>query len=166
MTLPNPDQMFDRLGPHLPPRLLEVPIWAWRTAAGTALLAATISIALHQPRLGGGLLLAGALAAGAGEALARQRRKLAVPILPLGLLALPFGFALAAPDRALAAMFLMFALSVLTVLGRGHVAVVTWLVAAAFLIACIFPDHFSLLAYIIGVIAFIAAGQGVAREWT
>jgi len=122
MILPNPDQLFDRLGPYLP----EVPIWAWRTAAGTALLAATISIALHQPRLGGGLLLVGALAA----------------------------------------MFLMFALSVLTVLGRGHVSVVTWLVAAAFLIACIFPDHFSLLAYTIGVIAFIAAGQGVAREWT
>ena len=62
-------------------------------------------------------------------------------------------------------MFVMFALTVMTVLGRGHVSVVTWLVTAAFLIACIFPNYFSLLAYIIGSIAFIAAGQGVAREW-
>lgn len=161
MTLPNPDLLFDRLAPHLP----ELPVWTWRTAAGAGLLAATPAIALHHPWIGGWLLLLGALAAGAGEALARQRRKLALPVLPLGLLAIPFGFALAAPDRALAAMFLMLALTFLTVLGRGHVSVVTWLVVTVFLTACIFPNHFSLLAYIIGVIVFIAAGQGVAREW-
>lgn len=166
MTVPNPEQLFDRLGPHLPPRLLEAPVWAWRTVAGGGLLGAALAVALHHAWVGGGLLLAGTLAAGAGEALARRDGKPALPVLPLGLLAIPFGFALAAPDRALAAIFLMFALTVLTVLERGHVSVVTWLVAAAFLIACIFPDHFSLLAYIIGVIAFIAAGQGVAREWT
>lgn len=161
MTLPNPDLLFDRLAPYLP----EVPVWAWRTGALAGLLAAAMAVALHRPWLGGGLLLLGALAAGAGEALARQRRRPALPVLPLGLLAIPFGFALAAPDRALAAMFLMFALTVLTVLGRGHVSVVTWLVAAAFLIACTFSNYFSLLAYIIGVIVFISAGQGVAREW-
>lgn len=166
MTLPNPDLLFDRIGPRLPPRALDVPVWAWRTVAGAGLLAAAMAVALQHPWVGGGLLLAGALAAGAGEALARRDGKPALPILPLGLLAMPFGFALAAPDRALPAMFLMFALTVLTVLGRGHVAVVTWLVTAVLLVACIFPNHFSLLAYIIGVIAFIAAGQGVARERT
>ncbi len=161
MILPNPDLLFDRLALHLP----KVPVWVWRTAAGAGLLAATTAIALHHSWVGGGLLLAGTLSAGAGEAVARRDGKPVLPVLPLGLLAIPFGFALAAPDRGLAAMFLMFALTVLTVLGRGHVSVVTWLVAAAFLTASIFPDHFSLLAYIIGVIVFISAGQGVAREW-
>jgi len=161
MTVPNPDLLFDRLGPHLP----EVSAWGWRRAALAGLLAAAVAVALHHSRGGGALLLAGVLAAGAGEALARREGRPALPILPLGLLVIPFGFALAEPVRALAAMFLMFALSVLTVLGRGHVSVVTWLVAASFLAACIFPDHFSILAYAIGVIVFIAAGQGVARGW-
>jgi hypothetical protein len=60
-------------------------------------------------------------------------------------------------------MFLTFALAVLTVLARGYVSAVTWLVAAALWLACLLPDYFSLLAYIIGVTAFVAAGQGVAR---
>ena len=161
MTLPNPDLLFDRLAPYLP----EVPAWAWRIVAGIGLLASAGVVALHHSWIGGVLLLAGALAAGAGEALARRHGKPALPVLPLGLLAIPFGFALAEPTRALAAMFVMFALTVMTVLGRGHVSVVTWLVTAAFLIACIFPNYFSLLAYIIGSIAFIAAGQVLAREW-
>ncbi|OAI44247.1 hypothetical protein AYO42_05050 [Rhizomicrobium sp. SCGC AG-212-E05] len=161
MTVPNPDLLFDRLGPRLP----EVPAWAWRTGAFAGLLAAAVAVALHHSWAGGVLLLAGVLAAGAGEALARREGRPALPILPLGLLVIPFGFALAEPGRALAAMFLMFALSVFTVLGRGHVSVVTWLVAASFLVACIFPDHFSLLTYVVGVMVFIAAGQGVARGW-
>ena len=159
MTVPNPDLLFDRLGPRLP----EVPAWAWRTAAAGALLAAAVAVALHHSWVGGVLLLAGVLAAGAGEASARREGRPALPILPLGLLLIPFGFALAEPGRALAAMFLMFALSVLTVLGRGYVSIVTWLVAAAFMVACILSDHFSLLAYVVGVMVFISVGQGVAR---
>jgi hypothetical protein len=45
---------------------------------------------------------------------------------------------------------------------RGHVSLVTWL-AAGLPLAALFPDHFSLLAYTIGVIAFVTAEQGVAR---
>jgi hypothetical protein len=159
MTIPNPDLLFDRLG------LPQVPVWGWRTGAGVGLAGSAVAVALHHPWPGGILLLAGCLAAGAGEALARREGKPAVPILPLGLLAIPFGFALAEPDRALAAMFAMFALTVLTILDKAHVSVVTWLTAAGFLAACIFPDRFSLLAYTIGVIAFIAAGQGAAKGW-
>ncbi|MEY4965812.1 MAG: hypothetical protein RL274_1395 [Pseudomonadota bacterium] len=162
MTLPNPDLLFDRLAPRLP----EVPAWGWRAGAIVGLLAATAAIALGQPWGGAVLLLAGTIAAGAGEARARRDGKPGLPILPLGLLAIPFGFALAEPDRALAAMFAMFALTVVTILGRTHVSVVTWLTAAAFLAACIFPDHFSLLVYAVGVMAFIAAGQGAAKGWT
>ena len=49
--------------------------------------------------------------------------------------------------------------------GQGDVSLVTWLAAAGLLLACLFPDRFSLLAYAIGVIAFVAAGQGVAQDF-
>jgi hypothetical protein len=157
MTIPDPNLLFDRL------RLPQVTVWGWRAGAGLGLLGAAVAVALHHPWPGGVLLLAGAFAGGAGEAVARREGKPAAPVLPLGLLAIPFGFGLAEPGRALAAMFVMFALSVLTILGRAHVSVVTWLITAAFLVACIFPDRFSLLAYAVGVMAFITAGQGAAR---
>jgi hypothetical protein len=80
-------------------------------------------------------------------------------VLSLSLLAPPFGFGLADPSRALAAMFLTTALAVVTVVRRGEVSVVYWLAGAAFVLSCIFPNWFSLLAYLIGVICFIAAGQ-------
>ena len=115
---------------------------------------------------GAALLLAGTTTAGAGEARARRDGKLGLPILPLGLLAIPFGFAMAAPDRALAVMFAMFALTVLTILGKAHVSIVTWLTAAAFLAVCIFPDCFSIFTYTIGIIAFIFTGQCAAKGWT
>ncbi len=80
MTLPNPDLLFDRLAPYLP----EVPAWAWRIVAGIGLLASAGVVALHHSWIGGVLLLAGALAAGAGEAVARRHGKPALPVLPLG----------------------------------------------------------------------------------
>lgn len=159
MSFPTPDRLFDWLAPRLP----EIPAWGWRTMGGGGLLAASASIALHHPWLGAGLLLVSAIAAGAGEALARREGKPALPILPLGLLAVLFGFGLAEPARALAAMFLMFALTVLLLLGGAGVAAVIWLSVAAFLLACLLPSSFSLLAYIIGILAFIAAGQGIAK---
>lgn len=159
MTIPNPDHLFDRLAVRLPGGVMP-----WRLGAGAGLLAAAVLIATGQFWVAAALLLAGVLAAGVGGAMARRTDAAALPVLPLGLLLIPFGFGIAEPGRALAAMFLMLALSVLTVLGRGHVAAVTWLVAAAFLIACIFPSYFSLLAYVIGVMVFISAGQGAVRD--
>ncbi len=162
MPIPEPDHLFDRLAPALP----AAPLWAWQTGAGVGLLAAAGAITFGQFWAGGILLLSGILAGGVGEALARRDGAAARPILLLGLMLIPFGFALVDPARALAAMFLMFALSVLTVLTRGYVSVVTWLIAAMFLLACMLPNFFSLLAYSIGVIAFIAAGQGAVRGRT
>jgi hypothetical protein len=149
MAFPTPEALLAPLASCLPPH----PAWLLPALAGTSLLAAAGAVAFHHPWIGAGLLLAGLAAAGLGEA---------QPVLTLGLLALPFGFALADAFRALAAMFLMFALTVLSVLKRGHVSLVIWLAAAGLLLSCLFPDRFSLLAYLIGVIAFIAAGQGVA----
>lgn len=159
MIIPNPDHLFDRLAARLTGG-----VWPWRLGAGAGLLAAAVVIAIGHFWVATVLLLAGVLAAGVGEAMARRTGAAALPVLPLGLLLIPFGFAITEPGRALAAMFLMLALSVLTVLGRGNVAAVTWLIAAVFLLACIFPNYFSLLAYIIGIIAFLAAGQGAMRD--
>lgn len=150
--MPFPEDPFADLARRLPPH----PAWLLPLAAGLGLLGAAAAVALHQPWIGAGLLLAGVIAAGLAGPLAS-------PWLPLGLMLPPFGFALADPSRALAAMFLTFALAVLAVLGRGHVSAVTWLVAVALLLSCILPDYFSLLAYLIGITAFVAAGQGIAR---
>jgi hypothetical protein len=159
MSFPTPDRLFDWLAPRLP----EIPAREWQTIGGGGLLAASVCIAFHYPWLGAGLLLVGAIAAGAGEALARREGMPVVPVLPLGLLTVLFGFGLAEPTRALAAMFLMFAVTVLLLLGGAGVSAVIWLTVGAFLLACLLPSSFSLLAYVIGVIAFIAAGQGIAK---
>jgi hypothetical protein len=149
MAFPTPEALMAPLAAKLPPH----PAWLLPGAAGAGLIAASAAVAFHHPWIGAGLLLVGLAAAGLGQV---------GLVLSLGLLALPFGFALADASRALAAMFAMFALTVLTVLARGHVSVVTWLAAAMFLLACLFPDRFSLLAYLIGVTAFVATGQGAA----
>ncbi len=151
MAFPLPQALLAPLASRLPPH----PGWLLPALGGVGLLAAAGTVAFHHPWIGAVLLLAGLAAAGL-EGLGQAR------VLTLGLLALPFGFALADASRALAAMFLMFALTVLTVLERGHVSLVIWLAAAGLLLSCVFPDRFSLLAYLIGIMAFIAAGQGVA----
>jgi hypothetical protein len=49
--------------------------------------------------------------------------------------------------------------------GQGHVSLVTWLAAAGLLLTAFFPDRFSFLAYAIGVMAFVAAEQGIAQDF-
>lgn len=166
MHPPYPAFLFQQLVMALP----EVPLWGWRALGGVGLLAAALAIALQHPWVAAPLLLVGALAATAGEVLARRDHKRAAPVLILGLPAVLFGFGLAEPGRALAAMFLMFALTVMTLLDGGKersgVVAVTWLSVAAFLQSCFLPFSFSLLAYLIGILAFIVAGQGVAKDWS
>ncbi len=88
--------------------------------------------------------------------------------------AVPFAFALGQPDRALAAMFLMIGLvaraAVLTadvrlkagtsgtVLGLGGDLVGKSESFVAFALACIFPDWFSIIAYVLGMLCFVMAG--------
>jgi len=150
MAFPTPEAL---LAPWLPACRPIPPGCCRRWRRGLAGAAGVI--AFHHSWIGAGLLLAGLAAAGLAAA---QR------MLTLGLLALPFGFALADASAALAAMFAMFALTVLTVLERGHVSVVTWLAAGVFLVACLFPDRFSLLSYLVGITAFVVAGQGAAKR--
>lgn len=75
-----------------------------------------------------------------------------------------FAFALADPSRALAAVFLMFGLTAqwasALALGRAWLGNFEILVAIA--IACIFPDRFAIIAYVLGVLCFVAAGARIA----
>ena len=91
---------------------------------------------------------------------------------------IPFAFALGQPDRSLAAMFLMIGLvtraAVLTadvrvkdgtlgtVLGLGGDLVGKTEIFAAFALACVFPDWFSIMAYVLGMLCFVMAGFRVA----
>ncbi len=87
--------------------------------------------------------------------------------------AVPFAFALAEPDRALAAMFLLLGLVVragatagsnLAPAGVGQLGTLIGKIELliAFALACIFPNWFSLIAYSIGILCFLAAGGRVA----
>ena len=159
MNFPMPEPLFDRLAPRLPP----VPPLGWTVLAGIGMLAGTAAVAWRHPWIGAGLLLTGFLADGIAQARARRMDVGAPALLPPGLLLVPFGFALAAPERALAAMFLMFALSILTWFGPRRVRLIHWLVALGLLLACLLPDYFSLLSYLLGIACISKAGQGLAR---
>jgi hypothetical protein len=158
MVFPRPEILFDRLAPCLP----LLPVWALGGVSGTALLGGTAAIAFHHPWIGAGLLLAGFAADGLGQATARRGRRTAMPLLPFGVMLALFGFALADPARTLAAMFLMFSLSVFTLLSGPRVRLIHWLAAAGLLVACFLTDRFSLLVYIIGIVCFVKEGQGLA----
>ena len=160
MKFPMPEPLFDRLAARLP----AAPAWGWACLAGMALLAGTGAIAWQHPWIGGGLLLVGFLADGVGQAVARRTGAAVLALVVPGLMLAPFGFALAQPERALAAMFLLFALGVLGWVGGQRVRLIYWLIAVGILIACLLPDRFSLLAYLLGIACFVKAGQVMARR--
>lgn len=150
MHVPTPDRLLFPLAeriPHSVRRLIPA-------LTALALILAAVAIAFHQAWLGAGLLLLGLT----GAALRR-----ADPLFPLALLAVPFAFGLAMPERALAAMFLTLALAVVTIVLKGGVSIVHWLAGLAFLAACILPNYFSPLVYVVGIACFVAAGQGLAK---
>ena len=160
MKFPMPEPLFDRLAARLP----AAPAWGWACLAGVALLAGTGALAWQYPRIGGGLLLLGFLADGVGQARARRATVAARSLMLPGLLLAPFGFALGQPERALAAMFLVFSLGILGWAGGQRVRLIHWLIAVDLLIACLLPDRFSLLAYLVGLACFVKAGQVMARQ--
>jgi hypothetical protein len=158
MPFPVPETLFDRLAPRLPP----LPAMGWTLLAGVGLAAGTTAVAFHHSWLGAGLLLAGFLADGVGQAAGRAVGQVPVALLPLGNMLAPFGFAEANLACALAAMFLLFSLAVLMWVSERRVRLIHWLAALALLIACLLPDRFSILAYIVGIACFLKAGQVLA----
>ncbi len=76
-----------------------------------------------------------------------------------------FAFALAEPDRALAAMFLMFGLVARTASDTGATSpglIGKTELFIAFAAACLFPQWFSVIAYLVGILCFVSAGSRVA----
>ncbi|HVU19310.1 MAG TPA: hypothetical protein VHE09_01160 [Rhizomicrobium sp.] len=84
------------------------------------------------------------------------------------LAAVPFAFALADPTRALAAVFVLFAMvaagaaALLANDERKLTPVDEAVCASAFALACMFPTWFGLIAYVLGLLGFIAAGSRFA----
>jgi hypothetical protein len=80
--------------------------------------------------------------------------------------ALPLAFVLDAPVRALSAVFLMFGLAanaaVALKFGRSLIGVVELLFL--FVLASALPDWFGLIAYVGGVLCFVAAGVEASRR--
>jgi phosphatidylglycerophosphate synthase len=85
---------------------------------------------------------------------------------------LPFSFALAMPDRSLAALFLTLAIACQAMASLSFAQVATraghppsrigvldkLAIHAAFLLACLLPSGFSIIAYTLGIVCFIALG--------
>lgn len=160
MIQPDARLLFDRAAP--PPQAGA----GLLAAAMLALAAATAAIARGYPLAGAGLLLAGLVLDGlAGAALRRAgpgpfARLIQAPVM----LFLPaFGFALADPSRALAALLLVTGLAILSSLRGDYLDNVKIGVGAGYILACIFPDYFSITAYMIGIACFVLAGRSVAR---
>ncbi|HEY5338785.1 MAG TPA: hypothetical protein VIJ85_11305 [Rhizomicrobium sp.] len=88
--------------------------------------------------------------------------------------ALTFGFAVADPARALAASFLLFGIVVLASCAvmfdtrqsarPSEAAVIGFVIFLAVVLACIVPDRFSLVAYLLGLLCFPAAGMFAASS--
>jgi hypothetical protein len=84
----------------------------------------------------------------------------------------PFAFALADPSRALAASFLLFgfiAAGSASLFANSNRAIATLdalVCIAAFAVACLVPVWFSLIAYVLGVFCFAAAGTRIALVLT
>jgi len=130
-------------------------------------IAALPLIALKLAPAGLAVLIASRIAAAAASAAARVGGTFQAPLPVLDAVVLagvPFAFALADPSRALAAAFLIFGLVAQSAsrvaLGRGLVGQGEILIG--FAVACVFPDRFGIVAYIIGVLCFVAAGARIA----
>lgn len=142
----------------LSPLTARLPAAAFPVMAGLGLaawLAASAAIARGHLWVGVGLGAAGLVL----EALAGEGR-----LPPLALFLPAFGFALFDPARALAAMFLVTALAILTSRDPPFVSSVKIGVGAGYIVACLLPDYFSLLAYLIGIACFVLTGQGMVRR--
>jgi len=159
-TMTAPDQLFDRFAAHAPGRvvaglgLFGLGLIAWILPSG--------AILARQGVLAAVLFAVAYFGFGVVDALFRRAGR--AGHRPVGILLPPFAFAIADPLRALAAMFLMFGLAVWAMAGRAHLGWLILLTTLGYVAATILPSYFSPLAYLIGVIAFVLAGVGVARR--
>lgn len=145
-------------------------------------LAAVGAVAVGYPLVGLALFLGNRLLEGLAGAAAREESTtelgsvLGAAFDLIVVAGMPFGFALTDPSRALAASFAMLGLLAsgatrlalaLFAAQRGLAAdsgalVEGALITLAFVIACLLPDRFSIVAYVLGVLCFVVAGAYVA----
>jgi cell division protein FtsW (lipid II flippase) len=83
---------------------------------------------------------------------------------PMAMLLPPFAFALAQPPRALAAMFLMLGFAVWAIAGGARPGWLILLSTLGYAAALLLPYYFSPLAYLLGVMAFVLAGEGPLKQ--
>lgn len=132
-------------------------------------LAALPAIALHYYLPGLALLVLSRPIAGLAAAAARRSERgdavVAVfdAICFAGVL---FSFALADPSRAMAAVFLLFGLAarLASELVSTRALIGNFEILIAVAIACFFPNLFPVVAYVLGVLFFVAAGARIAAH--
>lgn len=127
-------------------------------------LAAVPLIARHFVWIGLALFVAARILAGvAGRARASDLTEIYETV---AFAALPLAFVLEAPVRALPAVFLMFGLAANTAIslkfGRGLIGSAELLIL--FVLAALLPAWFGLIAYVGGVLCFVAAGVSASRR--
>jgi hypothetical protein len=135
-------------------------------------LAAIADIAYGHSWLGLALFALNRVLVVVASAMARAAqgspRALEAALETLVVTGIPFGFALADPSRAIAAIFLVCALAGasaarIATAARSRLDLVeSATLFIAFAVACLLPERFSLVAYVLGVAAFIATGARVA----
>jgi hypothetical protein len=141
-------------------------------------LAAAVCVGLHHSLWGLAPFLLSQLLFAVAELrpqltyIENQTRYLKQILQPIALAALPFAFALADPARALSATFFLCALVAYqcALLAQGlswpHAkrANIVFSIASllGFVFACALPDRFSVVAYVLGVLGFVAAGLSLA----
>lgn len=118
------------------------------------------------------ILLSCLIAAIARIGAVEREQKLAAAFEVIFLASVPFAFALGNPTSAISATLLLFALIATgaaslfandaRALARSDVAVCI----AAFALACVRPDWFALIAYMLALFCFAAAGMRVALAFT
>lgn len=159
MRLLSPDVWFDRLAARFP--------GAWAkglsACAMAGFLACAALVAFHLPLPGALFLVAALVADGWEQAQGRRDSQSTHAASPLGFMLMPFGFALHDPAQALAAMFLVLALAMFAtkkaLAGQAGIAGMHWLAGAGLILACLLPNYFSIIAYLVGITCFIAIGQ-------
>ncbi len=119
------------------------------------------------------VMLFGFTLAAVGRSGADERsRSLSATLDIIVLAGLLFAFALGDPSHALAACFAMFGLiaagaaSLFAVSHRTLGRLDRAICLGAFAIACVFPLWFGLIAYVLGIFCFVAAGARVALALT
>lgn len=115
------------------------------------------------------VLLIGLLVSALGRTAAPERiRALSATFDLIVFAGVPFGFALGDPSRAVAASFLLFGLialgaaSLIANTNRTLAETDRAACIVAFMLTCAFPVWFSLVAYVLGVSCFAAAGARIA----